>query len=568
MYQYNSAGKLTNEWRNMVNQLNSTDNTQIVIKFVEQLKADLENLKQNLPVSECAYNTPRLNGKVDKQTRFTHQIAYMLRPIDPTKDFESDKTNTYINCQKIISKLSHAFVDQLEKKEDEKNAYKKIRGTHERKNFCELKKKPIHDFVLNPKPMPVDVAPIEELEPFFNHLASNKEVLPTVSKSMIELPIVSKSMIEFKRGVQYSDGRMDLCKQVVGPPHISKLMEALKDNTQITHFLLGNNIIGINGATAISKFIEEHKNNSQIKTWYLAGNEIDAEGSKLLSDALKDDTVCEALWLKRNPIKAEGAQFIGKLMEVNKHIKILDLHNTGLLDEGTQYIMESLQKNTTLRHLYLDANGITEKGASYVADYFNYMVKHDLKGISSLWIDMNRIDDEGMIEITNALYGYKHLKRLIVGSNRLTDVSVGILCNTLVNSKTLKVLDLGLYKATADIGELPNNLMNIGAEYIANFIRNNKSVEVLSVLHNNIGIEGIKLLEQALLTNDNISWLYYEQYGLDIPQTIRMSFKNKFGQNIKKKYNMSIEDFCNHKLKYIKGSKKLKNIDSIYRNRM
>ena len=38
--------------------------------------------------------------------------------------------------------------------------------------------------------------------------------------------------------------------------------------------------------------------------------------------------------------------------------------------------------------------------------------------------------------------------------------------------------------------------------------------------------------------------------------------------NIKNKYNMSYGDFCNNKLRYIRGSNDLKNIDSVYRNRM
>ena len=53
-----------------------------------------------------------------------------------------------------------------------------------------------------------------------------------------------------------------------------------------------------------------------------------------------------------------------------------------------------------------------------------------------------------------------------------------------------------------------------------------------------------------------------------IPHSIRLSIKNKLTENIKNKYNITYDEFVSNKLRYIKGSTKLKNIDSVYRNRM
>jgi len=555
MLKYKSINKLTNEWKTSLNTLNS-DNASInnvVMKFTDQLKKDYINLKNNERVSDCAYNAPRMGGSLDKKYKISHYIAYDLFPVDETKIFEVEKVKSYISYQKILSKLSRAFIEQLEKEETLNEQFKEVRKTYQRKYFCELKNKPINDKIINPTPMPVEVASIEELNPFFEHLANNIKV--------------EDPELEFTRGVQYNDGRMDLCKQVVGDLHIRKLMESLKNNTQVTHFLLGNNIIGINGAKAIAEFLNDGYG-TQIKTWYLAGNHIDSDGINWIAFSLRNNTVCEALWLKRNPIKSEGAKRLGEMLEINKTIKILDLHNTGILDEGAKYIMESLKKNTTLKHLYLDANGITAEGAKYIADYFNYMVENDVKGITSLWMDINRVDDDGIIFIANSLKNYKYLKRLVIGSNRLSDVGAKAICDALVNSASLKVFDLGLYKSTADLQELPNNIGDMGVNYIVDFIKNNKSVEVLSVLHNNISSEGIDKLADAMLTNDTICWVYYAQYSIEIKQNTQITIKNKMTQNIFKHYNMTVDEFCNNKLRYIKGSKKLKNIDSVYRNRM
>jgi len=185
-----------------------------------------------------------------------------------------------------------------------------------------------------------------------------------------------------------------------------------------------------------------------------------------------------------------------------------------------------------------------------------------------LWIDMNRLDDEGMTMIANSLKNYPYLKRLYVGSNRLTDVGVKALCDALVNHQNLIVFDLGLYKSTSDLGELPNNFGDKGAEHIAEFIKKNKSVEVVSILHSDVTLDGLHKINTALQQSDNLMYVYYEQYGLFIPQELRDTLKTKMELNIQKKYNMNYQDFCNQKLRYIRGSNKLKNIDSVYRNRM
>ena len=188
--------------------------------------------------------------------------------------------------------------------------------------------------------------------------------------------------------------------------------------------------------------------------------------------------------------------------------------------------------------------------------------------MTSLWIDMNRFDDDGMTLISNSLKNYPYLKRLYVGSNRITDIGVKSLCEALVNHKELIVFDLGLYKSTSDLGELPNNFGDKGAEHIAEFIKKNKSVEIISILHSDITLDGLHKDNEALQQSDNIVNLNYEQYGLFIPQELRGAIKTKLESNIQNKYNMSYEEFCTNKLRYIRGSNKLKNIDSVYRNRM
>ena len=343
MFKYNSENK-DNKWKTLLQNVNDNPETQelAINQFYDQLKKDSEDLENGQEISVCGYAAPRIRSSLDKKHNTARDIAIKLFPLNPTKDQDAQKIWSYIQYQRLIAKLSKAFVEQIERVETLNSQFRDVRQNKQRKYFCELKNKPLSSHITNPTAMPVTVSPIKDLQPFFDHLSSNGKV--------------EVEQMEFLRGVQYNDGRMDLCKQVVGPPHIAKLMESLKHNTHIEHFLLGNNIIGLNGATAISDFLQnEHV--PQIKTWYIAGNDIDSEGARLIANALVNDQVCEALWLKRNPI-GEGAKYLAEMLEVNNKIKILDLDNTAILDEGVAYIMKALTNNTTLRHLYLDANGL------------------------------------------------------------------------------------------------------------------------------------------------------------------------------------------------------------------
>ena len=140
-------------------------------------------------------------------------------------------------------------------------------------------------------------------------------------------------------------GRLDLCKQVVGPQGIQPLLNAMKHSSVINRillgklmeeflrenlistsiFLLGNNIVGLPGAQAISEYIRFNAD-SNIDTWYIAGNNFDSECISLICEALATDTKVKALWLKRNPILATGVVHIARMLTTNTYLQTLDTH--------------------------------------------------------------------------------------------------------------------------------------------------------------------------------------------------------------------------------------------------
>jgi hypothetical protein len=172
----------------------------------------------------------------------------------------------------LIADLRRAYREQTEIKPKPFTLYQQARLTGDRAIYHQLEEiDEIPDVIVNPVPMPVEVAPLPELQPFFDFLRENKN-----------------ESLSFMRGTIFNDGRMDLCKQVVAQDWIQNLMDSLVNNQHIKHFLLGNNIVDFTGARAIANFIN-NPHQSQIETWYLAGNRIDANGIELISQALQTD---------------------------------------------------------------------------------------------------------------------------------------------------------------------------------------------------------------------------------------------------------------------------------------
>ncbi len=535
--------------------------------IIEQLKQDQIYLKNNETdkISDCALFAPRHSSKFnrgDNKIRFAEYCAneYFIKTGKMKEQLHAN-----IHYQRLCASLSKAYVEHQKNLAMIKAEFKTHRLLeHTRKNWCELKNRKVQTSVAKPTAMPVDVAPLEELKPFFDHLSGNNTI----------------EFKQFQRGTVFPDGRMDLCKQVVGPTWIGHLMESLKTNDKIEHFLLGNNITGSQGGIHIKNFLLGERK-CKIKTWYLAGSDFDTEACKNICDGLMNDTDCEALWLKRNPIYSDGMIFIKNLLKTNKTIQILDLHNCGIgfrkeaydakesdyelykTSDGIKELFDGLKDNTTLKHLYLDANGLTVDSCKYIAEYFNYKKNTNQKGINSLWIDMNVLGDDGVKMIVESLNGYPYIKRLCIGAVYMSNVGMGYVSSNLKDSPSLKVLDLSLYKATADMGTLPNNISNDGVQKVCEFIEST-NVEYLNISMNNIDSEHMELIAHSLERNKSIKYFHYKQYGQEIKQNV-VELIDKY---IDRNRSYSGGEYTNETLRLLKHSEKVLNIDSIYRNSM
>jgi len=522
--------------------------------LADRLRADAALLDAGLEIGDSGLVAPRTGGAEDKANGTARALARELFPCE-----HKDRQASYVKYGRLVSRLRAAYIEQrdLQRDRDASTAlspFRRARLSGNRELFEKLLSTPPSIEVTHPTPMPVTIAPKSELQAVFAHLRSG---------STTELEIH-----QFDRGAVYRDGRVDMCKQVVGPPHIADLAQSVAQTETVQHFLLGNNIVGDTGATAIAQMVRSRAGGTPIETLYLAGNELTAEGAAALADALTDDIGTTSMWLKRNPLGPQGVGQLALMLRSNSTLEVLDLVNTATGDDGVEVLFDALRHNTSLRVLYLDANAITARGARAIADYFHFLKAEDRIGLTGLFLGINRLGDEGARLVADGIANYQPLEQIDVGSNRIQSDGLRALLDAASTIESLPFLGLGLYKSTSDMGELPNYFDRDGVDLLTDFLLTNHNVSMLDIKDTNLRPDGWPGLVEALEQNPNLVDLRFTQFGLTLPREIHERIERLLRRNVQDRFGMSLERFRRKKVRFLKQPAQVRHIDSIYRNAM
>jgi hypothetical protein len=299
------------------------------------------------------------------------------------------------------------------------NPFRAARAPNARTLYEALKTSPVSAVVAEPAAMPVTTAPLSELAPIFEDLARGSA---TPADGTV-----------FRRGARFPDGRLDLCKQVVGPQWIGTLVDATRMGGHacgIEHFLLGNNVVGDDGAARIAGLIADG-NGPRLKTLYLAGNAFGPAGTAALADALADDTEAEALWLKRRGQTGLTGLFIG----INR-----------LGDEGAAILANALTGYAPLTRFDIGANRVERSGLQAILSMastvpsLHYLGVGLYKSASDMGELPNWFGEEGAADIADFIRSESGLLILDAKDCHLGHEGVAMLADALENQHTL--LDL------------------------------------------------------------------------------------------------------------------------------
>lgn len=450
-------------------------------------------------------------------------------------------------------------------------------------------------------PMPVKVSQGTQLEPFFEHLRNSgtHELGPSTDGKELDdgkgEPHYKVRGAEFRRGVVYEDGRMDLCKMVVGPDHIWNLMDSLRTNSFVRHFLLGNNIIGPSGAKAIATFIREFP--ERMDTWYLAGNCIDGPGFKEIVDAMVSSPAVTNVWMKRNPLGAAAAADVYRLITLTPNLRTLDLDQTELGNKGVTDLFNLLAGYSgpkgsvlPLRNIYLNGCGISVQAAEAIASF----LVNPHCGLTSLYLSCNPLGDTGIEALARALPNAPNLTRLSLQSVGVSTQGAIALCESLTGHPGIRCLDLGQAYATEDLQQAYNYIDDGAVPFICKLLKTSRQLELLNLAHCPITTPGLLEISSAILHSS--SMLYYFAVSI-VPDPTRKEVTftpsrdlhfpdpsspgrpeieanravlERLEANVKAKYgqDMTYTEFRSDEKRWLNNDKEdVRKIDSVYRNR-
>lgn len=259
---------------------------------------------------------------------------------------------------------------------------------------------------------------------------------------------------DFPAGTALPDGRLDLCKQALGPDGGARVAAELRPGT-VRHVLLGTDGLGDDGAAAVTDGVAR----AGVETLYLGCNGITAGGACSIAERLAGSPhSVRSVWLKRNPLGEDAGRSGAALVDAVRDLRTLDLVQTALDGPGTAVLADALIAASTngrrVVRAYVGGNQLGPQGADALARVVA------AGALSELYVAAAGLGDDGADRLAEALADTPHgsLARLSVASNgigpaaaaRLTAAAVGV---------GVEVLDLGRVRA-AEALDAPDNRMD------------------------------------------------------------------------------------------------------------
>ncbi|MBP2327068.1 Ran GTPase-activating protein (RanGAP) involved in mRNA processing and transport [Kibdelosporangium banguiense] len=264
--------------------------------------------------------------------------------------------------------------------------------------------------------------------------------------------------LDFPTGTALPDGRLDLCKQALGPDGAAQVAEAMRPGV-VRHLLLGTDGLGDGAAEAVGQAVER-----EVETLYLGCNGITSGGACRIADNLRmspQASKVTGIWLKRNPIGDGDAA--AAIVEAAQSLRTLDLVQTSLDATGLSRVVAAMLTATAagrrIDRLYVGGNPLGPAGATHLAA----LLAAD--AVSELYVSAAQLGDEGAHIIADALKAGS-LRRISLASNGIGPQAAAGLVIAAVRAG-VEVCDLGRVKAAGVLGAQDNRLNEAAATAIA-----------------------------------------------------------------------------------------------------
>jgi Ran GTPase-activating protein (RanGAP) involved in mRNA processing and transport len=270
--------------------------------------------------------------------------------------------------------------------------------------------------------------------------------------------------LDFPAGTALPDGRLDLCKQDLGPLGASRVAAALPvlpamstfpvAEAPIRHLLLGTDGLGDGGAEAVAEGAGERG----VRTLYLGCNAITAAGTCRIANRLRaSPQAVRAVWLKRNPLGAGGGAAAAELIESAPLLRTLDLVQTGIgpqqVGEVVDALIASAGTGRAFERLYVGGNRLGDAGALHLARLI------EAGAVAELYLSAAGLGDVGALILADALDAAPRgrLRRLSCASNGIGPLAAARLVRAAAVAG-VALLDLGRVASAGALGAPDNRL--------------------------------------------------------------------------------------------------------------
>lgn len=265
--------------------------------------------------------------------------------------------------------------------------------------------------------------------------------------------------LDFPAGTALPDGRLDLCKQALGPLGARAVAEALPPGGPIRHLLAGTDALADDGATAIT----DGALRAGVATVYLGCNGIAAGGACRIADRIAASPgVVTGLWLKRNPLGTAGLAAVADLAAAPGAPSTVDLVQTGLDAVTLRRLVAAVMAGRRVARLFLSGNPLGPAAADALATLVA------TGGLSELYVSAAGLGDAGAAGLAAGLRAADHqgcrpgLRRLSVASNGISPTAAVALIAAAADAG-VETLDLGRVPAAGPLGAADNHLGPDGA---------------------------------------------------------------------------------------------------------
>ncbi|KAJ3128468.1 hypothetical protein HK098_004363 [Nowakowskiella sp. JEL0407] len=206
---------------------------------------------------------------------------------------------------------------------------------------------------------------------------------------------------------------------------VAEYVKQISEFTNLTHFKLNGNTIGVEASKELANALKPHKNIQVVDLSDAYTGRLREElplSLEFFVDALLDKESLIELNLSDNAFGPAGAFPLIKLLTTNRHLQVLKLNNNGLGPEGGSAIAKALA-------------GISESDSSTPAST-------SVSRLHTLIMGRNRLENKAGTEFSKTLAHLPNLTRLGLPQNGIRPEGIHAIVTALPSCPKLEFLDL------------------------------------------------------------------------------------------------------------------------------